>query len=409
MTQPRIAIIGAGAAGFFAAIRAASNHPGAEVTIFEATDRPLAKVRISGGGRCNVTHACFEPRELAQFYPRGSRELVGPFTRFGPRETVAWFSERGIALKTEGDGRMFPTTDTSATIVDCLLSSALSAGARLRTRCGVTAMVPVESGGFRLTLSDGTFAIVDRLLLATGGTKGPTGASLATAFGHTVEPQVPSLFTFHCADPLIKGLEGLAVPLAEARVPDCDLAAKGPVLVTHWGLSGPAILRLSAWGARKLFDCNYTFTLSLNWTAEGAPARAREALAATRTGQARKKIGSVNPFNLPARLWERLVGAADVSPETTWAGLSRTQAEALETQLLSTRLQVTGKSLNKDEFVTCGGVRLREVDFRTMGSRLHPGLYFAGEALDIDGLTGGFNFQAAWTTGWIAGSSLSTG
>jgi len=407
-TPRRIAVIGGGAAGFFGAIRAAEMDPTAEVTILEATEHPLAKVRVSGGGRCNVTHACLEPRELVQRYPRGSRELIGPFNRFGPRETIAWFAERGVELKTEDDGRMFPVTDASTTIIDCLHRAAGTAGVRLRSRHGVSAITPEGFGGFTLTLSRGGTMTVDRVLLATGGTRGTTGAALAEKLGHTIEPQVPSLFTFHIDDPLLKGLEGLAAPTAAVQVDGSKLRAEGPVLVTHWGLSGPAILRLSAWGARELHGLDYTFTLLLNWSAAQAPtpAQAAAALATQRTAQARKQVVSVNPYSLPARLWERLVAAAGVPAGATWAGLSKAHADRLAAQVTTTRLAVTGKSMNKEEFVTCGGVRLREVDFRTMESRVCPGLFFAGEVLDIDGITGGFNFQAAWTTGWLAGTAI---
>ncbi len=404
----RIAVIGGGAAGFFGAIRAAELDPTAQVTILEATDHPLAKVRISGGGRCNATHACFEPRELAQRYPRGARELIGPFTRFGPRETIAWFGTRGVELKTEADGRMFPATDDSTTIVDCLQQAALAAGVRLRTRTGVTGIQRNVDGGFTLALAGGATLGADRVLLATGGTRGVGGASMAEALGHVIEPQVPSLFTFHITDPLLKGLEGLAVPSAGLQVADSRLRSEGPLLITHWGLSGPAVLRLSAWGARELHAADYTFALRLNWAAALAPAQAAQALAAQRLDHARKQVVSINPFNLPGRLWDRLVEAAGIQPGTTWAGLSRELAERLVRQVTATQLAVTGKSMNKEEFVTCGGVRLREVDFRTMQSRVCPGLFFAGEVLDIDGITGGFNFQAAWTTGWLAGSAIAS-
>ena len=405
-TTRRIAVIGGGAAGFFGAIRAAELDPTAQVTLLEATNQPLAKVRISGGGRCNVTHACFEPRDLVQRYPRGSRELIGPFSRFGPRDTIAWFAARGVELKTEPDGRMFPITDDSATIVDCLQHAALAAGVRLRTRTGVSGITRQEDGTFALALAGGEALAADAILLATGGAKGPGGAALAQSLGHTIEPQVPSLFTFHCDDPLLKGLEGLAAPTASVQVVGSKLRAEGPVLVTHWGLSGPGVLRLSAWGARELHATNYSFTLQVNWSAPHAGPAAAAALAGQRTAQPRKQVVSINPFSLPARLWERLVAGAGVPPGTTWAGLSRAHAEHLARRVTEAQLRVTGKSMNKDEFVTCGGVRLREVDFRTMESRLCPGVFFAGEVLDIDGITGGFNFQAAWTTGWLAGSAM---
>jgi predicted Rossmann fold flavoprotein len=401
----RVAIAGGGAAGFFAAIACAEANPAAQVVLYEATAFPLAKVRVSGGGRCNVTHAAADPAALAASYPRGGRELLGPFHRFGPEETFAWFAGRGVELKTEPDGRVFPTTDDSATIVGCLQGAAARAGVRLVTRCGVAA-ASRTTGGFSLTLTTGGKVEADRLLLATGGTKGSAGPEIAASLGHAIEPQVPSLFTFHVADPRLKGLEGLAVPLATATVRGTRLSATGPVLVTHWGLSGPAILRLSAWGARELHAAGYAFDLGLNWVAPRTPEKARSELATERSEQPKRKVINADPFGLPARLWERLVAASGIAPETTWANVGNAELQALAAQAAAGTYRVGGKSLNKEEFVTCGGVRLSEVDFATMESRICPGLHFAGEVLDIDGITGGFNFQAAWTTGWHAGRAM---
>jgi predicted Rossmann fold flavoprotein len=418
MTTRHIAIVGGGAAGYFAAIRtaeAAAERAGSggdalggglEVTIYEATAHPLAKVRISGGGRCNVTNACLEPRELVANYPRGGRELLGPLHRFGPRETIAWFEGRGVPLKTEPDGRVFPTTDNSATIVDCLQHAATAAGVRVRLRGGVRAVTQAPGGGFELALEGGEAVRADRLLLATGGTKGGGGMAIAQSLGHSIEPQVPSLFTFHVDDPRLHGLEGLAVRDAEVALRSTRLRARGPVLVTHQGLSGPAILRLSAWGARELHAADYRAMIAINWAAARPRPAVEAALSAARSAFARKHLASVNPFALPARMWERLVMAAGLHPETGWAGLSGAGAQALAAQVAAGEFSVVGKSTNKEEFVTCGGVRLREVDFRTMESRVCPGLFFAGELLDLDGVTGGFNFQAAWTTGWIAGTAM---
>jgi predicted Rossmann fold flavoprotein len=410
MNEPkRIAVIGGGAAGFFAAIRCAGLDRAAQVTIFEATAHPLAKVRVSGGGRCNVTHACFEPRDLVSHYPRGSRELLGAFHRFGPRETIGWFAERGVELKTEADGRMFPVTDESATIIACLHDSAGRAGVQLRLRASVREITRERDGSFLLTLANGETAVVDKVLLATGGNKGSAGIAIAQALGHAIESQVPSLFTFHIDDGRLRGLEGLSVPHGAVAIDGTRLREAGAVLVTHWGLSGPAILRLSAWGARELHAMDYRGMLVINWVAPRSAADVAEGLAAYRAGQARKHVGSVNPFDLPARLWERLVEAAGIKPAVAWSGLSNPAARALGTELTAGRFAMTGKSMNKEEFVTCGGVRLREVDFRRMESRLCPGLFFAGEVLDIDGVTGGFNFQAAWTTGWLAGEAMASG
>ena len=401
----RIVIAGGGAAGFFAAITCAEVDPSAEVIIYEATAHPLAKVRVSGGGRCNVTHACFEPRDLVKFYPRGARELLGPFTRFGPRDTIAWFADRGVELKTEADGRMFPITDDSATIVDCLQNAAAKAGVRLVTRCGVAA---VEKHGekFSLTLTTGEIIEADRLLLATGGTKGSAGLATAQKLGHAVVPPVPSLFTFHIDDPRLRGLEGLSVASAGASVRDTRLRASGPILITHWGLSGPAILKLSSWGARELHGVDYRFTLGLNWAEPRTPEKVQSELEAERAAHPRRRVATANPFGIPARLWERLVMAAGLAADAPWTTVSNDSLRALAAQVASAEFSVAGKSMNKEEFVTCGGVSLKEIDFATMESRICPGLYFAGEVLDIDGLTGGFNFQSAWTTGWHAGRAM---
>ncbi len=405
MSGTRIIIVGGGAAGFFAAITCAEAAPDAEVLLLEKSPQFLSKVRISGGGRCNVTHSCFEPRELTKRYPRGERALIAPFHRFQASDTVAWFENRGVKLKTENDGRMFPTTDTSQTIVDCLTHAARAAGVQLRPHCGVEKAAKVH-GRFQLGLSSGETVSADQLLIATGGCRSAALGQLAQSFGHTLEEPVPSLFTFHVEAGWLRALAGVSVESAEVSVPDAGLRERGPLLVTHWGLSGPAILRLSAWGARALHACHYHFPLHVNWI----PALNAESL--TSELEARRRLHSAKlVINAPvaplsARLWEALALAAGVPPETRWSGLSRPAQHRLTQQLLRTELRVSGKSLNKDEFVTCGGVRLKEVNFKTMESRLCPGLFFAGEVLDIDGITGGFNFQSAWTTGWIAGRAM---
>ncbi len=406
MTSPRVIVVGGGAAGFFAAIACAEANPVAHVVLYEATAHPLAKVRVSGGGRCNVTHACPEPRELVKRYPRGGRELTGPFNRFGPRETIAWFAARGVELKTENDGRMFPVTDNSETIVDCLRLAADKAGVKVFTSMGVRQVERMEAGGFRVEFTDSSVGEFDRMLLATGGNKSSVGSIIAAELGHTIEAPVPSLFTFHIDDARIRGLEGLSVLDAMTTVNGTRLREHGPLLVTHWGMSGPAVLKLSAWGARELAECGYKFTLGVSWVGERTPAQVQAALVAARAVNLKKKITTWNPFTLPSRLWERLAVAAGIAPETVWTSVSNVALEAFAAQLAAGEFTVEGKSLNKEEFVTCGGVRLREVDFKTMESRLCPGLHFAGELLDIDGVTGGFNFQAAWTTGWLAGRAM---
>lgn len=402
----RIAVIGGGAAGFFAAVRAAEKDPSVVVTIFEATAHLLAKVRVSGGGRCNVTHACFDPRDLVANYPRGSRELLGPLHKFGPREVVEWFLERGVALKAEEDGRMFPLTDNSATIADCLIEAAQAASVEIKTRCGVHGLLRNPGGSFRLALSGGHYLEVDRVLIATGGNRSSGGAAMAASFGHTIEKQVPSLFTFPVDDDRLRGLEGISVADAEVTVPGTKLTARGPLLITHWGVSGPAVLRLSAWGARELHARDYRFPVIVNWMGSASAPDVRNELAALRTTRARRKVGSAGLSGVPGRLWERLAIAAGIDAGVAWNALSNVRLDSLVSQITECELRVCGKSMNKEEFVTCGGVCLREVDFRTMESRRCPGLFFAGEILDIDGITGGFNFQSAWTTGWIAGGAI---
>lgn len=420
MGKRQIGIVGGGAAGFFAAITAAEASPDCTVTIFEATSHLLAKVKVSGGGRCNVTHACFEPRELVQRYPRGGRELLGAFSRWQPRDTVSWFEARGVRLKTEADGRMFPVTDNSQTIIDCLMTAAKKAGVAIRTNCGVKG-VKLEGGcphppkqrdeggappNFLLILTTGDSVAVDRLLLATGGNKSSVGFAIATQFGHAIEPPVPSLFTFHVDDPRLKELSGVSVEDAATAVIGTPLKERGPLLVTHWGLSGPAILKLSAWGARTLHDCGYKFMLGINWAPQFTVETARIALEAARTTHPRKQVTTGSPLGLPLRLWEKLVNAAGLAPDVIWNSAGNAALRALAAQVCEGEFAVNGKSMFKEEFVTCGGVRLAEVDFKTMESRLVPGLYFAGEFLDIDGITGGFNFQSAWTTGRLAGLGM---
>jgi len=391
-SSERVVIVGGGAAGMFAAIACAEAVPHREVIVLEKGAQLLSKVRISGGGRCNVTHACFDPREFCTRYPRGERELIGPMHRFQAKDTVEWFERRGVKLKTEADGRMFPVTDRSATIIDCLVSAARKGGVQVFTHCGVTG---IEKGpdGFRVRTHEKVFDCA-KLLLATGGTRTPAMGESARSLGHSLEPPVPSLFTFHVEAPWVRELAGVSVPNAELSVPGTNLRERGPLLFTHWGLSGPVVLRLSAWGARELHAKDYKFPLRIAWTSMAQMTRSANLI-----------INSP-PAGLPKRLWVALVKLADIPATERWANLSKAAQLRLNAQLSGTELQVSGKSLNKDEFVTCGGVRLSEVNFKTMESRVCPGLYFAGELLDIDGITGGFNFQAAWTTGWIAGNAM---
>ena len=406
MVPRRVIVVGGGAAGFFAAITGAEALPGSEVTVLEKGPEFLSKVRISGGGRCNVTHACFDARDFTTRYPRGERPLIGPFQRFNAADTVAWFEARGVKLKAEEDGRMFPVTDSSRTIIDCLLGAAKSAGVRLRSGCEVMHVTRLQEGGFELNLKGGESLPCDRLLLATGGCRGPAAGQVAVSLGHTLEPPVPSLFTFQIEAQWLRALAGVSLESTEVSVPAARLSERGPLLVTHWGLSGPVVLRLSAWGARALHTMDYNFALRVNWLPQFTPSELEAEFQRRRDAQGAKQIVNAPIAPLSARLWEALVLAAGLGREMRWAALPRAQQQKLFQQLTRTELPVTGKSLNKDEFVTCGGVRLAEVNFRTMESRVCPGLHFAGELLDIDGITGGFNFQAAWTTGWLAGRAM---
>jgi hypothetical protein len=427
LNSRQIIVVGGGAAGFFAAIAAAEQ--GADVTILEKTSRFLDKVRLSGGGRCNVTHACFEPREFSTRYPRGGSALLSPFSKFSARDTVAWFEARGVKLKTENDGRMFPVTDSSEAIVNCLFDAAKKNGVKLRLNCAVESVVKSAAGKFELTLgterrpparlengvaqehagpeagAPGGKISCDKLLLATGGCRAAAAGQLAVSLGHALVPPVPSLFTFQIESPWLRLLAGVSAD-AEVSIPGAKLRERGPLLVTHWGLSGPVVLKLSAWGARTLHDLNYQFPLLVNWLPETNVEKIIQEFQARRESAGAKLLVNVPLFPLTARLWEQLVLAAGISRATRWSALARAQAQALAQQLTRTEFFVTGKSLNKDEFVTCGGVKLAEVNFKTMESKICPGLFFAGELLDVDGITGGFNFQAAWTTGFVAGHAM---
>ena len=401
----RVAIVGGGAAGFFAAIACAEAQPGCEVVIFEKSSQPLHKVRISGGGRCNVTHASFEPRDFATRYPRGRRELIAPLHHFGVQETVDWFERRGVRLKTEADGRMFPVTDSSGTVIDCLQFEAKQAGVQLQTRCGVEGIVK-SAAGFELKLISGNTFGCDRLLLATGGARHELGARLAESLGHHLEPAVPSLFSFESQTDWLGRLAGVSVTNVEASIVGTKLIEQGALLVTHRGLSGPVVLRLSAWGARALHELDYRFKVRIKWLPGLTLEQIGEQLRAARIAHPNKLVINSPIAPLAARLWEALAASCGVMPDMRWNNLTRSATTRLVAALAGTEIPIDGKSLNKDEFVTCGGVRLREVDFKTMESRITPNLFFAGELLDIDGITGGFNFQSAWTTGWIAGHAM---
>lgn len=400
----RIIIVGGGAAGFFAALTCKAKNPNAEVTILEAGSRVLTKVGISGGGRCNVTHACYDPIALIEAYPRGQRTLRGPFYTWQPQDTIDWFADRGVTLKTESDGRIFPTTDNSQTIIDCLVNEAESLGVRTELRARASAIHKKDTG-FTI-LASGEVYPTDQVLIAIGGLKNEGLRQSIEALGHTITPLAPSLFTFNIDDPRIDGLAGISVPSGTVSIPGTKLTNTGPVLITHWGLSGPGILKLSAWGARELAEKDYHFSIRVNWTSVEPREAIQAKFKSLRVEWAKKLVASNPTFDIPSRLWERLVQAAGITREQRWSHLPKDHERALVDELFCSSFEVTGKSTNKEEFVTCGGVSLKEVNFKTMESRKVPGLYFAGETLDIDGITGGYNLQSAWTTGYLAGTDM---
>lgn len=402
MARP-IVVLGGGAAGFFAAIRARGLSPGTPVLLLEATSTPLQKVRISGGGRCNVTHHQFDPAVLVTKYPRGAKELRGVLARFGPRDTMAWFEARGVALKTEPDGRVFPTTDDSETICQALVRAAEKAGVEVRTNATVTR----ATRELQLTLKDGSTIDAAALCIATGSN--PRGLDLARGLGHAIVPPVPSLFTFEVKDERLDGLAGVSVPQVKAKalVGGQAFEQEGPLLVTHWGLSAHAVLRLSAWAAREFHDAGYRAELVVDLVPDIKEDALRRTADLAREMYGRSTLAA-HPLadGVPRRLWERLVVAAGGASDMRWAEVPKRGVNQLIEQLKRARFQVIGKGPFKEEFVTAGGVLRSEVDWRTMESKLVPGLFFAGEALDVDALTGGFNLQNAWSTGWTAGGGM---
>ncbi|GAB2787485.1 hypothetical protein HNQ93_002726 [Hymenobacter luteus] len=403
-----VAVLGGGAAGFFGAIACAEANPALRVVLIEKTSKLLSKVRISGGGRCNVTHAAETAAQLVHHYPRGAKQLKEPFKQFGAPDTVRWFERRGVRLKTEPDGRMFPTTDSSETIARCLLDAAHAAGIEILQQTTAEHIEPLPTGGFRLTLT-GAHAqalCVARLLVATGGAPKLEQYKWLQQLGHSIQEPVPSLFTFNVPDSPLRELPGVSVPRARVRVSGEKLEYEGPVLVTHWGLSGPAVLKLSAWGARRLHELQYQSTALINWIPDYTEDTLRQHLLEYRELHGKKVVVSNPLFGLPQRLWRTLAEQAGIGAETRWNELPAKLQNRLIEGLLRTALPVRGKTTYKDEFVTCGGISLSEINMQTMESRRVPGLHFAGEVLDVDGITGGFNFQAAWTTGYLAGRAM---
>ena len=400
-----VIIVGGGPAGFFAAIRCAELNPNLKVLILEKASQTLGKVLISGGGRCNVTHACFDPTQLITYYPRGASALRGAFTRFQPRDTIEWFESHGVKLKTEADGRMFPVTDSSSTIAECLRESARRAGVTVQLGANLLRTEKNSSDGFRLEvrLEAKLFVIQTKKLLIATGSDSNTRA-IVKSLGHSIAEPVPSLFTFNVKDKRIDGLAGVSVENVTLKMD--SVTTRGALLITHWGLSGPAILRCSAWGARILYEKKYASPLTINWLGDYKSDAALEVLQRSKDWHenARKKVSSLPAFTqIPIRLWKQLT---EFIGEKNWADVSKAELRKLAEELTAGQYKIEGKGQFKEEFVTCGGVNLNEVDFKTMQSRVAKGIYFAGEVLDIDGITGGFNFQSSWTTGWLAGNSL---
>jgi predicted Rossmann fold flavoprotein len=403
----QLVVIGGGAAGFFCAVNAARLNPGLKVTVIEKSNKLLAKVKVSGGGRCNTTHACFDIPELSRRYPRGQHFVKKAFHWFHPAHTIEWFAERGVTLKTETDGRMFPVTDHSQTIIDCLLKEASRYGVEIMMQSEVKNITRTDSA-FLITLSDSRFLTPDYLCIATGGYPKASMFDWLKATGHTIEDPVPSLFTFNIPGNPVTALMGISVEQAMVKVNCTKLAEKGPLLITHWGMSGPAVLRLSAWGARILADKEYRFTITVNWLPEHTEQSLQDTWPELREQYASQKFGVRNPFGLPARLWLYLLGQSGIQEDIRWADLPAKDRNRLIKQLAGQEFTVNGKTTFKEEFVTCGGIRLSEIDPNTMQSRKVPGLFFAGEVMDVDGITGGFNFQHAWTSGWLAARAIAS-
>jgi predicted Rossmann fold flavoprotein len=410
-THKTIAIIGGGAAGFFSAINTAqlARQKGLslDIRILESTKQYLKKVKISGGGRCNVTHNCFDVKMFCQNYPRGSRELLSPMQQFQAKDTVEWFKKAGVQLVTEADGRMFPDTNSSATIVDCYLQLAREFKIKLMSDSPVTAIETPSTRQLKLHIRGKESLMADAVLVATGSALG--GYRLAKSLGHTITELAPSLFSFKIKDPLLSGLQGLSFSDATLKLtlPGKKVfKQKGPVLITHWGLSGPAILKLSAWAAREMKQANYDGTLTVNWMGTEKTGDVENRLKLIKEDNLKSYLKNSYPENLPKRFWLNLLDKISIDQDNQWSRISNRDIAKMGHALVATSLNISGQNRYKDEFVECGGVALSEVDFKTMQSKICPGLYFAGEILDVDGITGGFNFQSAWTTAWIAAQHM---
>ena len=397
-----LVVIGGGAAGFFGAIQTAQNQAGLKIIILEKAKQVLSKVKISGGGRCNVTHACFDPSEMVTKYPRGNKELLGPFHQFLCGDMMAWLDEKGVPTKIEEDGRVFPTTDKSQTIIDCFYGLCQKYQIEIKTQSSVTSIKEANNIWLITTKEENYKA--KNILIATGSST--AFWNLLEKMGYKIVPPVPSLFTFNIKHPLLKDLPGLSVPNAEVKINDTKFEESGPLLITHWGLSGPAVLKLSAWAARELYAKNYQFEITVNWSGQVKESIQAE-LEQNRKQHGKKLVSNLTLANLPKRLWQRMLQICYISNKVNYASLNAKQITDLMEIIFACPLQVKGKSTFKDEFVTCGGVDNKQINFKTMESKLHPNLYFAGEVLNIDAVTGGFNFQAAWTTAYLAAQQIS--
>lgn len=401
--EKRLIVIGGGAAGFFCAVNAA--RMGVHVTLLEKTGKLLSKVKVSGGGRCNVTHACFDIGEMMKRYPRGGQFVRKAFHQFFTTDTIQWFRERGVELKTEADGRMFPVSNVSQTIIDCLMEEAERYMVNVRIHSEVIKVEQVDAG-FRVHLTGERVFEAETVCVACGGYPKSESFSWIRALGHTIEEPVPSLFTFNMPGNGITRLMGVSVPEAKVKIAGSKLQEDGALLITHWGMSGPAVLRLSAWGARELAAEGYKFTALVNWTGGFTENEVRDKLQEVRYDWAGQKVAGKNPFGLPGRLWEHALDVSGIKGDLRWADLPGKETNKLVSFLCSGAFPVSGKTTFKEEFVTAGGVRLSEVEVSKMESKKVPGLFFAGETLDVDGVTGGFNFQHAWTSGWIAANAI---
>ena len=399
-----VIVVGGGASGFFSAINLAEQRPDLRIAILERGKEVLSKVKISGGGRCNVTHACFVPNVLTKFYPRGERELRGPFNTYCTGDVMEWFDQRGVTLKIEEDGRVFPESDSSQTIIDCFLEEADQLNVKIITQT-IVQTITKENENWLLETTKDSYQC-SQLIMATGSNTKIW--ELCTSLGHSIVAPVPSLFTFNTKDERLQDLMGVSAPMVSLKVKNSTLKATGPLLITHWGLSGPAILRLSAWGARELFDKSYQFDLVVNWTNDYVFDEVLEELMENKNEHPKKTIAKYPQYNLTHRLWQQLVKAADISESMIWADVPKKQVVKLAEQLIQCTFKINGKSTFKEEFVTAGGIELKEINFKTMESKVVENLYFTGEILNIDAITGGFNFQNAWTTGYLAAQAIAS-